>query len=608
MRTDGQSPFGYLVFPVGDAGCSLVLGSQAGSGLDAVDGLPISRNETRRDVSFQNDLWHKISVRVTPTRIEVRLGQNQLAAIARSGHEFAVPQWCDAYRPLGIVSWRNTLAVRSVRLRRLAFAPPRVVKAEPTRAEELLARLRPLWAKRAYDAALAEARAAVPEAKDPETRKAAEAIARATETLPRLWKLVAAGADAMKGKTLTVKGVTGKIAGVKGDSLVLAVGQGAEVSRKLASLDAAELAELARAGAANADDHLAIALFAAFDEPHDMALARKELAAARAAGGDPSDAAAVITLAGVPAFRKAIAAAKLRLDAGDLAGAKKLVAEAIKLKPAGPETARIAESSLQFLLAQAVAACKAADFARANDLADLAAALDPKHPDVEKLAFWVRANARPLLAEAFDGPRLDRWDVESGFWRIANGRLITKTAFQDTAQIFLRSASKEGLKDFTLTFDVGNSSDARAFRFGVVFREQAGRKRNDAGQFLYCLLSATHSLLCAGGATAYSRFPVGVVDGVRFRYTRPEPLRMGGQSFPVDVGKLYRMAVRCQGNAFECYINDQLVVEGVAGVADAGRIGLLVQGGECVFDNVKLYTPAPLPDLTLLGAETEVEE
>jgi len=608
MRVQGQGAFATLAFPVGDTACALILGGNTGSGLDTVDGQSLPRNETRRDASFENDRWYKASVRVTATRIEAKVDGKTLLEIPRAGHEFALPEWAAEFAPLGVLSWRAVAAVRSVHLRRLVFAPPRVVKAEPSRAEELLAGIRPLWAKRSYDAALEAARAGLAAAGDGESRQRAQAVVRAAELLPRLWALVAAGAEAMAGKPFTARGgVTGKIQGVKGDSLWLSIGAAATGS-KLATLEATSLFALARAGLKpeDADGHLVLALFAAFDAEPDLPLAHKELAAAKAAGADAADLAALIDLSGMPAFRRAIAAARQKCEAADYKAARQLLTEAQKLKPDSPDAARVIESSLQVLLGQTVAACRVADFARAAELLGFAQTLDAGHPDVVKLADWLKEHGKPYFVENFDSPKLDRWDVESGTWRVLGGRLTCKALRRDLGQIFMQSAAPQGTRDFLLTFDTGNSSDARSFRFGAVFREQA--RGEGGGHFLYCLLSGTHSLLCVGGATGYSLMPTGSVAGVKFRYTRQEPLYLGGQRFPVDVGKLYRVAVRCLGNTFECYVNEQLVADGVTGAAASGRIGFLVEGGECVFDNVRLYVPAPLPELALLGGEVELTD
>ena len=604
----GRGAFAYIVFPVAEAECSLVLGTPTGSGLELVDGQGLLRTGSRFDFTADPARWYKIAIRVTPTRVEVRVDGARVAEVSRTGRQFAVPSWCVEYKPLGVVAWHSTLAIRSVRVRRLAFAPAKLVKDDPSQAEELVARLRPLWAKRAYDAAAAAARAVV--ADGGADARAREAAIAASEALPRIWSLAAAGAEALKGKPFASKGLAARIVGVKGDALILAVGA-AETSRKLASLDSADLFALARAGADPGDpaDRLVLAYFAAFDEGENPALAQRELAAARAAGGDTSQAAALIALAGLPAYRKALAAARERAEAGDHTAARKALAEALKLRPDAPDAARIAENCLQGLLTQALAAARAADFAKAHELAELAEALEPRHPDVPKLADWLKAHSKPVFIETFDTPRLDRWETESGIWRVSNGRLVCRTIFLGSAHICLREP-RAGLRDFLLTLDLGNSPDARSFRFGALFREQGLRRRDpeDDASFLYCLLSSTHGLLCVGGATGYTRGPVGALEGVKFRYVRQEPVYLGGQRFPVEPGKLYRLAIRCVGNIFECYVNGQLVAEGVTGAADIGRIGLLVHGGECVFDNVKLYPAAPLPELSLAGGEAVIEE
>jgi len=413
MRTEGRTPLAYVVFPVGGTACSLVLGPPNLSGLETLDGQPL-----RHDLPLDNDRWHKIAIRVTPARIAVLLDQNPVLETPRAGHAFAVPSFCQDYQPIGIVALRTTVALRSVRIRRLTIAPPRIIKADPSPGEQLVTRVKALWAKRAYAPALEAAQAGLAGAPDDAARNSAQAIVRAAELLPRIWAVADAGAEALKGKTFTCRGVSGKIVGVKNDCLQLASGVGQSLPR-LATLDTAELLALAKGAlpTARPDDHLAVALFAAFDEARDPALARKALAAAKAAGADPADVADLIALAALPTFRKAIAAARLELDAARYPAARKAIAEVQRLRPDGSDAARVIESTLQATLAQAVAACKAADFAKANETLALADALDPKHPDAEKLQAWLKANIRPALVETFDTVRLDRWEIASGVWR-----------------------------------------------------------------------------------------------------------------------------------------------------------------------------------------------
>jgi len=611
MRIERDGAFLAIVFPVGDASCALVVGGPPGTGLDTIDGQPLPRNPTRRDTWFDSGRLYKISIRVTRTRVAVRVDQNTLLEMPRAGHDFTTPEWCSDFKPLGLLNWRTAAAVRSVRMRRLVFAPRPIISTGPSEREKLLAAVRPLWAKRDYDKALETARAALADAGDPHTRQAARAIVRAAEMMPRLWQIVAAGADAMKGKPFTSRGITGRLVGVRGDALVLGIGA-AETSRKLPTLTADEIRTLARAGAEpdNGADHLVLALFAAFDKQPDLALAEKQLAAAKAAGApaaDAADIASLIRLAALPAFRKAVAAARQKLEAGDTKGARLAILKARKRKPQCPEADRIVASALQALLAKAVAACKAADYPKAARFASFAEAIEPQHPDVQRLALWLKENGGPVFVDTFDTPKFDKWEIVDGRWRVAGGAAVCKAFRNEVGKMYI-AAPRTTFRNFLLTFDVGNLAGKRAYRFGAVFREGG----DDQGRrFLYCLLSSTHSLLCVGGATSYAHTltgPAGSVEGMRFRYRRREPVYLGGQRFPVEVGRPYHVAIRCTGRAFECYINDVLVAEGATGAATSGRIGLVVHGGECAFDNVRVYIPAPPPELAVLGGEVEVTE
>jgi len=105
-----------------------------------------------------------------------------------------------------------------------------------------------------------------------------------------------------------------------------------------------------------------------------------------------------------------------------------------------------------------------------------------------------------------------------------------------------------------------------------------------------------------GGARLHQRGPLARLPSVRFRYVRQEPVYLGGQSFPVEPGKTYAVAVRCLGDSFQCFINGELVADGSpGGILPAGRLGLSVHGGAAHFDNVRVFRSAPLPELSLLS-------
>jgi len=479
--------------------------------------------------------------------------------------------------------------------------PPPAVPRGPSKAEELLLKLKPLWAKRAYAPAAAIAQTALEEARTADARRELQPIARAAELLGRFGKAVADGAAALKGKPFRIPGkdMTALIAGVRGDSLQLALG-GGETALKLAALDPADLLMLARAGLdpKAGDTHLMLALFAAFDSTPDIALARKELAAAKAAGAESADTLAVIELAALPSFEKLLSVAREKFEAGDYKAVRQAFEAARALRPDDPAARHHLDRALRVLLGQAVAACRAADFARGAELLASAQTLDPAHADVARLAAWLKVAGKPLFADAFDGPKLERWEVGDGGWSVAAGRLVGQGRGPDPATIFIRGE----FQDFILTVEMGSPTDVRTSRFGALFRE-----RDD--QFAYCYLSSFLSQLSVGGARARQRGPLGRLPAVRFRYTRTAPTYLGGQSFPVEPGKTYQMTVRCVADDFQCFINEQLVAEGVTGgTLPAGRIGLSVHGGAAHFDNVRVFPATPLPDLALLKEVPEAPE
>jgi KaiC/GvpD/RAD55 family RecA-like ATPase len=92
----------------------------------------------RRDLTLESSQWYKISVRVKSARVEVRVDQEPLLDMARTGHAFAVPEWCDGFKPLGVLAWRSTLAVRSHESTSLESLSVRLLKASSAFSYALL--------------------------------------------------------------------------------------------------------------------------------------------------------------------------------------------------------------------------------------------------------------------------------------------------------------------------------------------------------------------------------------------------------------------------------------------------------------------------------------
>ena len=120
-RTSGSDFFCGLTFPIHDQYCSLILGGWGGGtvGLSNIDNLSADENESTEYLSFDNDRWYRIRLRVTGDRIAVWLDDKQIIDIATKGHKFNIWWEQEPMRPLGVASWHTGSALRHIRLRRL---------------------------------------------------------------------------------------------------------------------------------------------------------------------------------------------------------------------------------------------------------------------------------------------------------------------------------------------------------------------------------------------------------------------------------------------------------------------------------------------------------
>ena len=72
MRLEGSDFFCTTTFPVGKDYCSLVVGGWGGDvvGLSSIDGADASENSTTKLISFKDQQWYRIRIRVSDAAIE----------------------------------------------------------------------------------------------------------------------------------------------------------------------------------------------------------------------------------------------------------------------------------------------------------------------------------------------------------------------------------------------------------------------------------------------------------------------------------------------------------------------------------------------------------
>ncbi|MFB0555823.1 MAG: DUF1080 domain-containing protein [Phycisphaerae bacterium] len=125
MRVSGSDFFCGLTFPVADNPCSLILGGWGGGvcGLSNIDYYDAANNETSRFISFEDNKWYRVRLRVTPDRIEAWLDDEELVNIETTGRKIDIRAEVDLSQPLGIATWQTAGAIRNIRLRPLPEQP-----------------------------------------------------------------------------------------------------------------------------------------------------------------------------------------------------------------------------------------------------------------------------------------------------------------------------------------------------------------------------------------------------------------------------------------------------------------------------------------------------
>lgn len=121
MRLDGSDFFCTTTFPVGKDYCSLVVGGWGGGvvGLSSVDYADAAENATTKVMSFKDNQWYRVRIRVTDAAIQAWIDDEQVVDQPRADHTFGIRMEVDPCRPLGIATWCTTGAVRNMRVRHL---------------------------------------------------------------------------------------------------------------------------------------------------------------------------------------------------------------------------------------------------------------------------------------------------------------------------------------------------------------------------------------------------------------------------------------------------------------------------------------------------------
>lgn len=121
-KIDGNDFFCCLTFPYGESHCSFVVGGWGGGlvGLSSVDGMDASENETADYMVFEKDRWYRISLRVTPEKIESWIDKDKLVDFKTRNRKIGMRFGeIEESIPLGIATWITSSVIRDIRIREI---------------------------------------------------------------------------------------------------------------------------------------------------------------------------------------------------------------------------------------------------------------------------------------------------------------------------------------------------------------------------------------------------------------------------------------------------------------------------------------------------------
>ena len=124
-RLEGIDFFCALTFPVQDSHCTFVVAGWAGGtvGLSCIDDQDASSNDTTSIMTFEDNRWYPIKVRVTDEAITCWIDKEQVVHQLLAGHKIAVRGDIGASRPLGLAAFESKVAYRNIKLTNLGEQP-----------------------------------------------------------------------------------------------------------------------------------------------------------------------------------------------------------------------------------------------------------------------------------------------------------------------------------------------------------------------------------------------------------------------------------------------------------------------------------------------------
>jgi hypothetical protein len=118
-RTGGRDLFCGLLFPVGKSYLTFVMGAWNNNvvGCSMVDGMTAAENGTTVHMSFENDKWYAVRLRVSGNLVEVWIDGQQVLELERGEHRLSSYPGLEQYAPFGLFTWSAAAEWSNLRVR-----------------------------------------------------------------------------------------------------------------------------------------------------------------------------------------------------------------------------------------------------------------------------------------------------------------------------------------------------------------------------------------------------------------------------------------------------------------------------------------------------------
>jgi len=177
--------------------------------------------------------------------------------------------------------------------------------------------------------------------------------------------------------------------------------------------------------------------------------------------------------------------------------------------------------------------------------------------------------------EDFDSKDVGQWNEVVGEWNTEDGG-YAETAGTDYAKTMF---GDEDWTDYTIEVDVTLAKNVSTNAVGILVRADEDGKNG----YRYWIRTDSQN----------AQFSKWENDG----YTHFEQ-----PAVPVTVGETYRLKIVMEGNTFQCFVDDELLVDMKDDFRDSGRVGFICYRSYPRYDNL-LITGPNIPDNLAVQSE-----